>query len=291
MPEPWQTILTLAAGVATGVLSGMFGVGGAVLSNPALRALGASPLESVGSTLPSIIPSAISGSFRYRREGLIIGRVALWTAATGLAASVGGALLAGTVPGDGHLLLLSIAGLLAFTAYRLGKPPRSSPAPARIPARVEDPVGDLAIPAADLEASSAGEAERSAPAARRTETWRLSVIGLAAGGLSGLLGIGGGVLIVPAFAGWVRLTIKEAVATSLVCVGVLAVPGTITHAVLGNIDWAFAIPLAIGVIPGAQLGAHLAIRASGRTLRLAVAIVLGAIAIAYATGEILALAL
>jgi uncharacterized protein len=291
MPEPWQTILTLAAGVATGVLSGMFGVGGAVLSNPALRALGASPLESVGSTLPSIIPSAISGSFRYRREGLIIGRVALWTAATGLAASVGGALLAGTVPGDGHLLLLSIAGLLAFTAYRLGKPPRSSPAPARIPARVEDPVGDLAIPAADLEASSAGEAERSAPAARRTETWRLSVIGLAAGGLSGLLGIGGGVLIVPAFAGWVRLTIKEAVATSLVCVGVLAVPGTITHAVLGNIDWAFAIPLAIGVIPGAQLGAHLAIRASSRTLRLAVAIVLGAIAIAYATGEILALAL
>ncbi len=291
MPEPWQTILTLAAGVATGVLSGMFGVGGAVLSNPALRALGASPLESVGSTLPSIIPSAISGSFRYRREGLIIGRVALWTAATGLAASVGGALLAGTVPGDGHLLLLSIAGLLAFTAYRLGKPPRSSPAPARIPARVEDPVGDLPIPAADLEASSAGEAERSAPAARRTETWRLSVIGLAAGGLSGLLGIGGGVLIVPAFAGWVRLTIKEAVATSLVCVGVLAVPGTITHAVLGNIDWAFAIPLAIGVIPGAQLGAHLAIRASSRTLRLAVAIVLGAIAIAYATGEILALAL
>jgi uncharacterized protein len=291
MPEPWQTILTLAAGVATGVLSGMFGVGGAVLSNPALRALGASPLESVGSTLPSIIPSAVSGSFRYRREGLIIGRVALWTAATGLAASVGGALLAGTVPGDGHLLLLSIAGLLGFTAYRLGKPPRSSPAPARIPARVEDPVGDLAIPAADLEASSAGEAERSAPAARRTETWRLSVIGLAAGGLSGLLGIGGGVLMVPAFAGWVRLTIKEAVATSLVCVGVLAVPGTITHAVLGNIDWAFAIPLAIGVIPGAQLGAHLAIRASGRTLRLAVAIVLGAIAIAYATGEILALAL
>jgi uncharacterized protein len=291
MPEPWQTILTLAAGVATGVLSGMFGVGGAVLSNPALRALGASPLESVGSTLPSIIPSAVSGSFRYRREGLIIGRVALWTAATGLAASVGGALLAGTVPGDGHLLLLSIAGLLAFTAYRLGKPPRSSPAPARVQARVEDPVGDLAIPAADLEASSAGEAERSAPAARRTETWRLSVIGLAAGGLSGLLGIGGGVLIVPAFAGWVRLTIKEAVATSLVCVGVLAVPGTITHAVLGNIDWAFAIPLAIGVIPGAQLGAHLAIRASGRTLRLAVAIVLGAIAIAYATGEILALAL
>jgi uncharacterized membrane protein YfcA len=80
------------------------------------------------------------------------------------------------------------------------------------------------------------------------------------------------------------------VATSLVCVGVLAVPGTITHALLGNVDWAFAIPLAIAVIPGAQLGAHLAIRASARSLRLAVAIVLGLIAIAYAISEILVLA-
>jgi uncharacterized protein len=281
MPEPWQTILTLAAGFATGVLSGMFGVGGAVLSNPAIRALGATPLESVGSTLPSIIPSAISGSLRYRRERLIIGRVALWTSAVGLVASVGGALLAGTVPGNGHVLLVLIAGLLAFTAYRLARVPRPSTAPVTTRFPVE----------ADLEVSSASEEERSSPWDRRTETWRLAAIGLAAGGLSGLLGIGGGVLMVPAFTGWVRLSIKEAVATSLVCVGVLAVPGTITHAVLGNVDWAFAIPLAIAVIPGAQLGAHLTIRASARSLRLAVAIVLGLIAVAYATGEILVLVL
>ena len=56
MSEPWQTILTLAAGVATGVLSGMFGVGGAVVSTPAIRVLGATPLEAIGSTIPSIDP-------------------------------------------------------------------------------------------------------------------------------------------------------------------------------------------------------------------------------------------
>jgi len=66
--EPWQTILTLAAGLATGVLSGMFGVGGAVVSTPAIRVLGATPLEAIGSTIPSIVPSAVSGSLRYRRE-------------------------------------------------------------------------------------------------------------------------------------------------------------------------------------------------------------------------------
>jgi uncharacterized protein len=75
-----------------------------------------------------------------------------------------------------------------------------------------------------------------------------------------------------------------------VCVGVLAVPGMVTHAVLGNIDWAFAIPLSIAVIPGARIGAHLAIRSSDRGLRLAVAIVLGSIAVAYGAGEIIALA-
>ena len=289
MSEPWRTILTLLAGVATGVLSGMFGVGGAVVSTPAIRVLGATPLEGVGSTLPSVIPSAISGSLRYWRERLIIRRVALWTSAIGLGATVAGALLAGTIPGEGHLLMLLTAALLAFTAYRLGNAPRAAPAPAHSPLDVEDPVGDLATPATDLETISEQEPVRSRPDDRRTETWRLGAIGLAAGGLSGLLGLGGGVVMVPAFAGWLRLTIKESVATSLLCVGALAVPGTITHAVLGNINWAFAIPLSIGVIPGARIGAHLAIRASARRLRLTVAIGLGAIAIAYAAGEIAAL--
>jgi len=287
--DAWRTILTLVAGVGTGVLSGMFGVGGAVVSTPAIRVLGATPLEGVGSTLPSVIPSAVSGSLRYWRERLIIGRIALWTSATGVAASVGGALLAGTVPGNGHLLMIMTAALLGFTAYRLGNAPRSSNAPTHSRLDVEDPVGDLATPATDLETTSEQEPVRSLPEERQTETWRLGAIGVAAGGLSGLLGLGGGAVMVPAFAGWVRLTIKEAVATSLLCVGVLAVPGTITHAVLGNINWAFAIPLSIAVIPGARLGAHLAIRASARGLRITVAIGLGAIAIVYAAGEIIAL--
>jgi uncharacterized membrane protein YfcA len=88
----------------------------------------------------------------------------------------------------------------------------------------------------------------------------------------------------------VNLDIKEAIGTSLACVGILAIPGMITHQLLGNIDWFYALPLCIAVIPGARLGAHLAIRASDRGLRLTVATVLGGIAVLYAGGEILALA-
>ena len=67
--------------------------------------------------------------------------------------------------------------------------------------------------------------------------------------------------MVPAFVQLARMEVKSAVATSLVCVGAFAIPGTITHALLGHIDWRVAIALIIGVIPGARLGAALAIRA------------------------------
>jgi uncharacterized membrane protein YfcA len=72
----------------------------------------------------------------------------------------------------------------------------------------------------------------------------------------------------------------------LVCVGILAVPSTVAHAVLGDIDWRFAVLLAVGVVPGARLGAAAAIRAGSRRLRLAVALLLGAIALGYGGTEL-----
>ncbi|HET9557595.1 MAG TPA: sulfite exporter TauE/SafE family protein, partial [Actinomycetota bacterium] len=115
--------LTLLLGFATGVLSALFGIGGAIVSNPGLRALGADPLVAVGTTLPSILPGAISGTLRYRREGLIDWRLVTPAAAAGLLAVVGGSLLSHAVPGEGHLLLLLIAVLLAFTAWRTAVTP------------------------------------------------------------------------------------------------------------------------------------------------------------------------
>jgi hypothetical protein len=264
LSTPVQVGLTLLAGVATGLLSGMFGIGGAVVSTPAIRALGATPLEGVGSTLPSIFPSSITGTLRYQRDGFVRWRVVWWTGAFGVGASVGGALLADEVPGGGHVLMLLTAGLVAFTAYRT-----AFPRAARVPVSVG------AAAATDV--------------AIRDEWWRLGTIGLGAGGLSGLLGVGGGILMVPAFSSWARLPLKDTIATSLAVVGILAVPGTITHALLGHIAWKFAIPLSIGVIPGARIGAHFTINASDRTLRLAVGSMLGALAVVYAIGELLAL--
>ncbi|MBA2626167.1 MAG: sulfite exporter TauE/SafE family protein [Acidimicrobiia bacterium] len=263
---PLRDALTAVLGVFTGGLSGAFGVGGAVLSTPGIRLLGVSASLAVGTTLPSIFPSAVSGAWRYHREGLLDREAILLTVPTGLAASIVGALLTEVVPGDGHLLMLGTAALLAFTAVRMARPAAVPP----------EPEGDVeAIP------------DDAEPAGRS----RLAFAGVGAvsGLLSGLLGIGGGVVMVPGFVQLAGLPIKAAVGTSLVCVGAFALPGTITHGVLGNIDWRVALFLTATVIPGARLGAALALRASDVALRRAVAIFLGLVSLVYAVGEVGAL--
>ncbi len=265
MPDILRIALTVLAGLASGVLSASFGVGGAVVTTPAIRALGAGALEAVGTTLPAILPSAITGTLRYRREGLVRWDAVAWTGGTGVTAAILGAALARRVPGEGHLLMLATAALMAFTAARVAATPRAA-----------EPLEPSAAPAGGR------GPDRASP-------FRLAVTGAVAGLLSGLLGIGGGIVMVPAFVTWLRYPIKEAIGTSLACVGLLAIPGTITHALLGGIDWSYALPLAAGVIPGATFGSALTVRATERTLRRGVALVLGAIAAAYAATELAAL--
>jgi hypothetical protein len=267
---PVRDLLTVVLGLATGVLSGLFGVGGGVISQPGMRLLGLEPLIVIGTALPVIIPGAASGAVRYVREGLIRWPAVVATVPVGLAAAVVGSVAAEGVPGDGHLLQLATAGLLGLSSYRMGKAP--SPLPPT------DPRAETDAPEAPSQGHD-GDASLG----------RYALIGLVAGLLSGLLGIGGGVVMVPAFVQFARMEVKVAIATSLVCVGAFAVPGTITHALLDHIDGRVVLALVLGVVPGARLGAALTIRATDRRLRVTVASFLGLTAVLYASGELLAL--
>lgn len=276
----------MALGLATGVLSGLFGVGGGVISQPGMRALGIEPLVAIGTALPTIIPSAASGTARYARERLVSWRAVRWTVPLGIVAAVGGALLGEVVPGDGHLLQLVTAGLLGFSAQRMlrqGDPPPPAP----------EHAGGAPAEDAVMAGGAAGD-EDDAEAVAVDEGWhpsaaRLAGIGVLAGSLSGLLGIGGGVIMVPAFTQLAGMRVKAAIATSLVCVGAFAVPGTVTHALLDHVDWRMCLFLVLGVVPGARLGAALAIRTTDRRLRLVVSAFLVVTAVVYAAGEVRAL--
>ncbi len=274
---PLRDLLTVVLGAATGVLSGLFGVGGGVISQPGMRLLGLEPLLVIGTALPVIIPGAASGAVRYVREGLIRWPAVVATVPTGLVAAVIGSIASEHVPGNGHLLQLMTAGLLGLSSYRMGQT-----APALPP---HEPHAETDAPEAPTGGPPAGadtDDERSLVA-------RYAAIGAVSGLLSGLLGIGGGVIMVPAFVQLARIEVKSAIATSLVCVGAFAFPGTITHALQGHVNWRVALALVIGVVPGARIGAALTIRATDRRLRVVVASFLGCTAVLYGIGEITAL--
>ncbi len=276
------------------MLSAAFGVGGAVLSTPGIRLLGASAFVAVGTTLPSVLPSAISGTARYVRDDLIDWHVVVWTAPVGVVSAVLGSLASHAVPGDGHWLMVLTAVFLGLTASRVrprgGDDPIRGAGPTRADGGVVDgDVVDGGVVDGDAAAADAlGPTLAPGTAYGPASPWACVAVGGAAGGLSGLLGVGGGIVMVPGFTEVLGMPIKRAIATSLVCVGVFAVPGSITHAALGDIDWRFALFLAVGVVPGARLGAVMAIRADDRRLQSAVAFFLGALAIAYGTAELIA---
>jgi uncharacterized membrane protein YfcA len=251
---PLRDLLTLLAGVATGVMSGIFGVGGAVLSTPAIRALGCSAALAVGTTLPSIFPGAVAGFLRYRHQDIIDWAVVRAAVPAGMVGSVVGAQIAHLLPGDGHPLMILTAVLLVVSAVSLIRQREARP-------------GDPVAPPRTRPGLRAGGA------------------GSAAGLMSGLLGIGGGVIMVPLFRAQLGLPMRRAIATSLTCVGLLALPGTLIHSLNGAIDWRFALWLSIGVVPGARLGAGIAMRTGERRLRLVFGWFLLLIAVYYGLRE------
>lgn len=241
------------AGIATGIFSGSLGVGGALLATPLIRFLGVAPYLAVGTTVPVMLPTALTGAWAYRRQGLVETRAVWWTAGPAAVAVVVGARSTRLV--NGHLLMLLTAAVLVVLALRM------------LPDRGE---GDVE------------PAPRLHPPA-------LMALGGIAGFFSGLLGIGGGFLLVPAYIRLFRIPIKTALGTSLAVITLIVVPNMVAQASVGNIDWRVALFVALGVVPGAILGARLSIRAQERRLRMTLVLMILAVAVFYAAVELQAL--
>ncbi len=95
--------------------------------------------------------------------------------------------------------------------------------------------------------------------------WQVLILGLLTGVGGSLIGVGGGIIMVPVLTLW-GLTQKRAQGTSLVVIVALVPVAIVTYAVNGNIDFNFAIPLAVGGVIGSVLGSNLALRFSNKVL-------------------------
>jgi hypothetical protein len=130
------------------------------------------------------------------------------------------------------------------------------------------------------------EKEKKVESAKKAQTIPLLIlIGLGAGFISGFLGIEGGVVLVPLFVILLGLEMHEAIGTSLVAISLYAIPGSIEHYLLGHLDISLLIPIAIGCILGAQLGARFAMLTKERKLKTGFVVFLVVVAIYLALYE------
>jgi len=259
---------TIAVGLASGVLSGLFGIGGGLLTTPAITLLlGYPALIAVGTPLPVIVPGALTGALAYHRRGLADVRAGLVMATAGSLGAVAGAGLSRSV--GGNIVLLATAFVIAGASIDL---------------LLQHRAAALSVPGeAESDAALAPDGTRPAePAAG----WRFLAIGAVAGLYSGFLGLGGGFVIVPALTRYCGMSVKRAIGTSLVTVAALAIPGTLAHAWLGHVDWTLAALLTVGVVPGAVIGARLTRRASDRSVRLAFALLLAVVGVWLAVTQL-----
>ena len=111
---------------------------------------------------------------------------------------------------------------------------------------------------------------------------QLVTIGLAGGLLSGLLGVGGGIVMVPLLALWAGYAQRDAHAMSLGAIVPISVAGVLTYGAAGQVRLPEAIALAVGAVVGARVGAGLLSRLGDRPLKLAFGIFLVAVAVLMA---------
>lgn len=246
----------IAIGAVSGVLSGAFGIGGGIVTTPAIRLILRAPaLVAVGTPLPVILPGALTGAWTYAKRGLADVRSGIVIGSVGAVASVLGAL--GSAAAGGKAVMLATAALILYVA------------------------GDTLLWAV-REASSSPRRPAAEP-----RLVQLAAVGAAAGLYSGFLGLGGGFVIVPLLVRWLKFDTKRAIGTSLVAVAMLAVPGSIAHYALGHVDLALAAGLVLGVVPGAAAGSRLTVLAKEATVRYAFAAMLVCVALWLAAGELM----
>ena len=111
---------------------------------------------------------------------------------------------------------------------------------------------------------------------------QLVTIGLAGGVLSGLLGVGGGIVMVPLLVLWAGYAQRDAHAMSLGAIVPISVAGVLTYGVAGQVRLPEAIALAVGAVAGARVGAGLLSRLGDRPLKLAFGSFLVAVAVLMA---------
>jgi len=276
-------LVIVALGALTGLLSGMFGVGGGFLTTPLLIFYGVPPTVAAASAASQVTGASVSGVFAHSRRGGVDVQIGSVMVVGGVIGTAIGAVLfrllqqlgqIDTVINILYVLLLGSIGwfmanesIQAIRAERSGVPipprkRRHHPLVASLPMRWRFYRSGLYIsPLAPL------------------------LLGIGTGILTMLMGIGGGFVLVPAMLYILGMSANVVVGTSLFQILFVTMVTTMMHALTTKaVDIVLAVLLLLGSVTGAQLGAQFAQKASPVRLRLVLAVIVLLVAFRLALG-------
>jgi uncharacterized protein len=276
-------LVIVALGALTGILSGMFGVGGGFLTTPLMIFYGIPPTVAAASAASQVTGASVSGVFAHTKRGGVDYQMGGMMVAGGIIGTVIGAGLFRLLQELGqidvvinvlYVVLLGGIGYVmakeswqALQAQKTGVPlparkRRHHPMVASLPLRWRFYRSGLYIsPLAPL------------------------LLGVFTGILTMLMGIGGGFVLVPAMLYILGMSANVVVGTSLFQILFVTMATTMMHAMTTRaIDIVLAVLLLIGSVSGAQIGAQLAQRIPAERLRFALAAVVLLVALRMALG-------
>ncbi|MDH6455787.1 MULTISPECIES: sulfite exporter TauE/SafE family protein [unclassified Streptomyces] len=235
-------ILALAAGAVIGLALGALGGGGSVLAVPALiYLLGFSPVGATTASLVIVTLTSVTAMVAHARDGNVRWRMGLLFAAAGIGPAMAGGALADRIPEA--VLTAAFGAVAGVAAVRMLR---------------TRPVADGAV---------------------TVRPGRAAATGAGLGAVTGVLGVGGGFLAVPALVGVLGMRMRNAVGTSLLVITVNSLAALSMRAgTLEGLDWAIVGPFVGAAILGAWDGKRLATKVSGHTLQRIFAMVLLAVA-------------
>ncbi len=227
-----------------GLSLGLMGGGGSTLTVPVLvYVLGFGAKQAIVMSLPVVGVTSLVGAIDHLRRGNVRLRTGVSFGLIAMGGAYGGARLAAFIPGEVQLMLLAVVMIASATAML-----RSS----------------RKLAAADADARTDGSSEDAA----QVTFGRMAIAGVGVGLLTGIVGIGGGFLIVPALVILGNVPMKEAIGTSLLVIAMNSMAGFAGYYGTVTLPWgflaAFTAISAVGVLVGTRLVQSVPVRALKR---------------------------
>ena len=264
-------LVIVALGLVTGILSGLFGVGGGFLTTPLLIFYGVPPTVAAASSATQVTGASVSGLLAHTKRGGVDYKMGMVMVAGGAVGSGLGALLFRFFRSIGQIdvvinalyviLLGSIGALMARESWQAIK--GGSAAAAQPRRRRHHPLV-AALPGRWRFYGSGLYISPLAPL----------ILGIVTGTLTMLMGVGGGFMLVPAMLYILGMSANVVVGTSLFNIVFVTILTTMMHALTTHaVDMVLVLFLLIGSVTGAQMGTQFAGKARPEVLRMILAII------------------